>query len=149
MMAGLALPDSSEGFISFRIKPKVGLPLGTIINNTARVRFNYTPIFVTNTTYHTIGDATVGANTPTTKRPFQVNILPNPFQQFTQIALSGTSTDTPIQITLSDMTGRVILTDRFKGGQYLLNGVDLPAGVYFFRLEDAQKGIATGKLIKQ
>lgn len=147
-MAGLALPDSSEGFISFRIKPKVGLPLGTVIENTAWVRFNYSPLIGTNTTFHTIGDATVGIHSSIPTIPFHINILPNPFQQYTRIALSGASAGSSVRITLSDMTGRVILTDRFKGGQYLLNGVDLPAGVYFFRLEDGQTGTATGKLIK-
>lgn len=50
-------PSQSQGFIAFSIKPKVGLPQGTQIQNTASIYFDNNPAVVTNTTLTTINDS--------------------------------------------------------------------------------------------
>lgn len=42
--------DASQGYVSYRIKAKEGIPENTIINNTASIYFDFNPPIVTNTT---------------------------------------------------------------------------------------------------
>lgn len=54
------LPDSivnepaSHGFVKYRIWLKEGLPIGTSLQNTANIYFDYNPAVITNTTVHTL-----------------------------------------------------------------------------------------------
>jgi uncharacterized repeat protein (TIGR01451 family) len=56
------LPDSasdplgSEGFVVYRIRPRLDISPGTEINNTAYIYFEQNPPIITNTTWHTIYD---------------------------------------------------------------------------------------------
>jgi len=56
------LPDStsdepgSQGYVVYRIKPKLDVEPGTEINNTAYIYFEQNPPIITNTTWHTIYD---------------------------------------------------------------------------------------------
>lgn len=61
----IMLPDSvndepnSHGFVSFRIKPKTGLPLLTELTNTAGIYFDNNPPVLTNTTWNTLYDCSL------------------------------------------------------------------------------------------
>lgn len=46
----LSNPEGSQGYVAYEIQQKQGLSLGTEINNTASIYFDYNPPIVTNTT---------------------------------------------------------------------------------------------------
>ncbi|MBL4649129.1 MAG: hypothetical protein JKY03_05310, partial [Aureispira sp.] len=46
----------SHGFFNYEIQQKANNPIGTIINNTAAIYFDYNPPIFTNTTYHMVGE---------------------------------------------------------------------------------------------
>jgi len=56
----IMLPDSnvneaaSHGFTTFKVKQKANLPIGTVIENSASIYFDFNPPIFTNTTNHTI-----------------------------------------------------------------------------------------------
>jgi len=56
----IMLPDSnvnepaSHGFIKFKVRQKPNLPIGTVINNSAAIYFDFNSPIFTNTYYHTI-----------------------------------------------------------------------------------------------
>ncbi|MFD1551453.1 hypothetical protein DNU06_13375 [Putridiphycobacter roseus] len=67
--------DESIGYFQYRIKPKAGLPVETIIENTAYIFFDFNDPIVTNTavTTFTETDLSVGETTN-----FQFQVFPNP-----------------------------------------------------------------------
>ncbi len=58
----IELPDSnsnepeSHGYVRYRIKPLQNLPLGTAIENTAFIYFDFNPPIITNTTVNTVSE---------------------------------------------------------------------------------------------
>jgi hypothetical protein len=153
----IALPDSttnelaSHGFVRFRFNQESNNPIGTRIENTAGIYFDYNPPIITNTTWHTIGEdfvpITVSVDqihAPNTK----VTIFPNPFKQATNIVVEGA----PYQaLTLSvfDAMGRLVYNKQASGNSITLSRGHLSEGVYFYRLEGDQKLINTGKVMVQ
>jgi uncharacterized repeat protein (TIGR01451 family) len=47
--------ETSQGFVTYRIKQQKDLPDGTVIRNKAHIYFDYNDAIITNTTVHTIG----------------------------------------------------------------------------------------------
>ncbi len=105
---GINLPDSntnevaSHGYITYRIKQKQGLPLGTTIKNTAHIYFDFNAAIITNTTTNTISNQPNKIE-PVTLKSFQ--ITPNPTQNFIHI----TSLKPILKVQVIDMVGKVVL----------------------------------------
>jgi len=79
------LPDStvnemgSHGFVQFRIDQLPDNELGTVIENTADIYFDFNEAIITNTVFHTIGENFVVSSTIETSTPeIEVSIAPNP-----------------------------------------------------------------------
>jgi len=62
---------------------------------------------------------------------------PNPFSSTTTIsyAIKGMLKSEPVNISIYNTLGQLILTDVAKNGVYQFDASDLPTGVYFYRLE--------------
>ncbi len=83
----IMLPDSnvnlaaSQGFITYTIAPRAGLPLQTRIENTAAIYFDFNDPIITNTTFHTIDTnfirISTGLQTPAVSYA-RLSVFPNP-----------------------------------------------------------------------
>ena len=153
----IALPDSttnelaSHGFVRFRINQINNNPIGTRIENTAGIYFDYNPPVITNTTWHTIGEdfvlITVSVDqvqTPNTN----VNVFPNPFKQATNIQVDGANYQ-ELTLFVFDAMGRLVYNTQTTGNSIELLRGNLSEGLYFYRLEGDQKLINTGKISVQ
>jgi len=62
---------------------------------------------------------------------------PNPFSSTTTIsyAIKGMRKSEPVNISIYNTLGQLILTDVAKNGVYQFDASELPTGVYFYRLE--------------
>lgn len=80
-----------------------------------------------------------------------VNAFPNPFRQFTTIALEGDiSTLETLDLYLYDIAGRQVAHEQTTEQTTIeLQRGNLQAGVYFFRIEANKKLVGTGKLVVQ
>lgn len=136
------LPDSnvneaaSHGFIRYRIRPKATLSLGTVIENTAHIYFDYNPAIVTNTTVSTVQLSTAFADPAWTG--LSVQVYPNPSEgQFT-IALEAAKAGN-CNTVIYDLQGRKLIANQFKHGQgrfdQVVDARALPAGVYVLEIE--------------
>lgn len=52
----LSDPEGSNGFVTFKVNQVSDLPLGTVLENTAYIYFDFEEAVITNTYTHTIGD---------------------------------------------------------------------------------------------
>jgi uncharacterized repeat protein (TIGR01451 family) len=152
MFNNIMLPDSganlaaSNGFVSYTIKQKEGLPDGTVISNTAGIYFDFNAAVITNTTINTI-DASLSVE-PLTPSQTSVSIYPNPAA--TQLTIESGKWKIN-RIDIYDVLGQKSLTpvlSKGQGASTSINIADLSAGIYFVKMygENAERIV---KFVKQ
>ena len=142
---------ASHGFVKFRILQKPENEIGTRIENTAYIYFDFNPPVQTNTVFHTIGEPWVqvlSGTVETFEAGVQVAVYPNPFHEMATIELGGWK-GTGGMLSLFDVNGKPVLQKEFLGDKILLERKDLPAGIYFFKISSKGKMISIGKLTVQ
>lgn len=146
----ILLPDSnvneaaSHGFVKFRIRQQKDNAPGTVILNRAGIYFDFNPVVMTNTTWHTIGEnfLTVRTHTPSGLPPLQV--YPNPVRDHVYFNLPDDFST--CAFVLSDALGRTVFTQTFSGNRYRFERGSLPAGMYFYNIS-CDRGIYTGTIV--
>ncbi len=153
------LPDSatnqlnSHGFIQFTLKQKRDLPIHTIINNTAKIYFDYNDAVITNTTWHTIGEnylklELISKIINTKYNTKEVKVNPNPFNEFSTIKIDGELIPN-VLLQINDLTGKLIYQNTTSSNEFSINRSDFKAGIYFFTISQNSTIISTGKIIAQ
>lgn len=153
----IQLPDSfvnevaSHGFIKYRINQKRSNSLGSIIQNTAAIYFDFNEPVFTNTTFHTIGEdflesIVITAISENATNENRVKIYPNPFTSLTTFELPNSASS---QLVISDALGRTVKTLNTNSDKIQLSSEGLANGLYFYRVSSNGKQIDAGKLIIQ
>ncbi len=144
------LPDSntnealSHGYVQYKVKLKDNLPIGTNINNTAFIYFDFNAPVVTNTTSNTVALATSVANLGIRNADFGLN--PNPATESVRISIDESMIGS--NLTITDITGRELLHSAVQIRNPQFDIRNLSPGVYFVTLEN-KTGRLTRKLVKQ
>jgi uncharacterized repeat protein (TIGR01451 family) len=124
-------PSGSQGFVQYRIKPLANLPVGTQIENTAHIYFDFNPAVVTNTTVNNFV-TTVGSTAH--KQSSLLKIYPNPSTGVFMISATA-------NIEVYNLIGDLVLTENNATS---INLTAAPKGMYFVKLN----GGRIEKLIK-
>ena len=134
----IALPDSnineaaSHGFVQFSIAQRPNTPLGTILENRAGIYFDFNPVVLTNTVWHTVDTGFlqlyVSAQEPVVSG-LQMRVYPNPAAETVWVALPDGQAANGL-IRLFDTTGKVVLEKTVAGPVLEIRRGLLPAGVY-------------------
>ena len=133
----IMLPDSasnpagSQGYIQYRIKPLANLPVGTQIENTAHIYFDFNPAIVTNTT---VNNFVTSVGNTTLTQVARLWLYPNPSTGIFTISAKA-------NIEVYNIVGGLILSENNA------TSIDLtaaPKGMYFVKLN----GGKIEKLIK-
>ena len=150
------LPDSfrnevaSNGFVQFRIKQKKDLLIGTKIENSAGIYFDFNPPIITNLARHTVAKPifNIVKTLEINDLKAQVEVSPNPFETETTFKIMG---NTPLSIggvfDLFDLNGRLLRHDFFDKNQYTLKRNDLNSGVYMYKIQTQNGHLASGKVV--
>ena len=148
---------ASNGFVQFRIKQKKDLAIGTKIENSAGIYFDFNPPVITNLAQHTIAKPIL--NTVKTLEindvSAQIEVSPNPFETETTFKIMG---NTPLPMVsgqariggvfdLFDINGRLLRHDFFTKNQYTLQRRDLNAGIYIYKIKTQNGRLASGKVV--
>ncbi len=130
--ANIMLPDSahnptaSQGQLTYTIKPKAGLPNGTVITNTAGIVFDYNLPVRTNQTINTIETALdVPVINPVNAS--LVSIFPNPAANELNIKFNDQKAS---DVSLVDAIGNVVVAYQQVKGNLAINTSKIPAGIY-------------------
>ncbi len=151
---GIMLPDSttnpagSQGYVQFRVYPKPGLPLGTVVENRAAIYFDYNPPIITNTVTRKYQEFTV-SQTRELAGPaaLEVRVFPNPFTERATFSLPADALEGDYLLEVFDALGRRLHTGFFSDGQSELRGDKLPSGLMFWRVSLHGKVVASGKVV--
>lgn len=150
----IQLPDSmtsqdmSQGFVSFSIKRKPGLPVGTVIRNRAGIYFDFNAPVMTNWVESVLSPP-VGVE-PEPKPGFAILIFPNPNTGRFTVELPAPA-NLGMHFRITDLTGRVLQerhTETGSARQFVQAG-SLPNGLYFLQVVSEGKVLAVGKFVKQ
>ncbi len=136
-------PEGSKGFVQYQVKPKANLPLGTSIENTAHIFFDFNPAVVTNTTTNNFVEKKVvpyGSN-PT------YTIHPNPSSGHIVIVNQLIGNEQR-NIRIQDLMGKTLINTSlsFKNGVSSLD-TDLISGSYFVLLENEAGDFSSYRLV--
>ncbi|MEM1322406.1 MAG: T9SS type A sorting domain-containing protein [Bacteroidota bacterium] len=152
----IMLPDynvneaASHGFVKFKVSQMPDLPIGTPINNSAAIYFDFNAPIITNTTLHTIDEPFLEQNTvsvyPVGNPAADIAVFPNPFSNSTTIIVEGMELNDGF-FKLYDAVGRLVRTETMNNNALTFYKKDLPAGLYFFNIDNGGQLIANGKLI--
>lgn len=151
----ILLPDSttnepaSRGVVEFKVQHEPDAPLGTVIENSAAIFFDFNAPVITNTTWHTLGENfIVISQSRAIEEKANLKVYPNPFAESATFSWDGALLNQG-RFLLYDSQGRMVRTETISGQYHTFNRRGLPAGLYFFRLENDRNLAATGKLIIQ
>lgn len=141
----------SQGFVKFRITPDPDLQPGQRIENRAGIYFDFNPPIITNTVVHHIATnmfGLVSVDEWTGDQTLALEVFPNPFRRRvgfrTEKAMGKAA-----QFTLMDVQGQIVHSEIVGAvSEFEIQTGDLPAGIYFFRLDNGKGVTATGRLIR-
>lgn len=142
-----ANPEGSQGYLSFRIYPRAGLPLETVVSNRAAIYFDHNPPIITNTVSRKYGEYFVVKTDDPGDKSLKITCLPNPFTAETRFFLPEDASEGDYQLTLYDASGRLLQRLHFNGNQCLVQRGTLPSGVLFWRVECEGKMQASGRIV--
>jgi uncharacterized repeat protein (TIGR01451 family) len=125
-------PEGSIGYIQYRIKPLSALSLGTTIENTAFIYFDFNPPIITNTTVNEYVDQ-VSSISETSDEYYQ--IFPNPSKGIVQISVNNYDVTTSSWIVM-DYSGRTIIEGQLKGKDSLIDLTTLSRGNYILMVKN-------------
>jgi hypothetical protein len=141
----IILPDSntneieSHGFVKYRVKLKPDLAIGTTIENTAEIYFDYNPAVITNTALNTIADLG-DVSIPLVDNIITVSVYPNPAAD---IAYVNVNMEKQIEYTIrmySVIGQSVYLVENVSADQTKINTSQLDKGLYILMIESSADG---------
>jgi hypothetical protein len=145
------LPDSttdyegSMGYFQYRIKPLSNLPLGTQIENTAYIYFDYNAPIITNTTQNNF--QTVVSTFNGYDDSNQLKVFPNPANEVLNINLQNNNIE---NCAITNALGQTVYNSANEinaNHKIQLNISNLSAGVYFVKVISGS-GSYNAKFIK-
>lgn len=148
----ILLPDSttnleaSNGFVKFSVQQIADNPIGSLIENSAGIYFDFNEPVITNTVRQLIGEPLVSSNDDPGKMLEETQVVPNPFDQSTTLYLENMGGRT-LQIELFDYLGRKVRTESWRSDRHVLHRQGLPSGVYYFLITSNREVVSEGKLI--
>jgi uncharacterized repeat protein (TIGR01451 family) len=130
----------SHGFVTFRIRPALGISSGESISETASIYFDFNSAIVTNTAVTTVREvaSVAGVN----KAAF--SLVPNPASSSVRIAMAQ-SIDNAATVTVTDVLGKKLINEPLATDG-IINISNLSKGVYMVSLTNGAT-ITTQKLI--
>ena len=138
-------PNGSKRFISFTVKKKNNLAIGSTISNKASIYFDYNDAVVTNTVADTESLPTYIFEV-SNNNSISVKAFPNPFSDLTNIVVTGMNEKFGFE--LYDVTGRLQQSiPSINSNQFEVRKGALAKGVYLYRIIVTNKPMAYGKLV--
>jgi len=122
--------EGSNGMVTYTIKTKKNLPVGTKFTNSAAIYFDFNEPVITNTTVNTIGELSVESTE--NMKAGDVTIYPNPTHDVFAIRVNdGVYTTAKVMNTMGQVCGSYQL----NGKETRINLATAAPGVYFILLQ--------------
>ncbi len=149
----IMLPDSfvdkpgSQGYITYSIQTKPGLPENTLVTNRAYIYFDQNAPVLTNITDNTmVSQIPVGIFRP--EGNLNVSIYPNPFSQTINVRINNPKA-IPYSFMVTDLQGRELSKTTLHPNSTKIDLSSLSPGIYLYRLINGQDNSSeVGRIVK-
>ncbi len=137
----ILLPDSntnepaSHGYVRFSILPKTNLTFGSQLTNKATIFFDFNTGVITNTVVNTI---TSPVSIKKLIADAAIAIYPNPANEYIYVKLN-TASNSLKQLTITEMSGRKVISVPYYGPHVKVNCSSLENGLYILDVHDGQQ----------
>jgi len=123
---------NSKGSIDFTISQNADLPIGTVIENTAEIYFDFNEAIITNTTQNIIVEKSTGIKELTDLE--NISVYPNPSNGIFNIAVDD---DNDIQsIEVFDLLGKKVFeANDLSGANAIINLQNASKGMYLIKVK--------------
>ena len=138
-------PAGSVGTIVFGVSPKQGLAPGTQIRNQSSIYFDYNVPVQTNAVLNTIEFAPEAVH-QVKNATMSATVYPNPAGDE---VYAKTSDNSDFTMTVVDMIGRTVATEKSANGKATANTQHLPTGLYIVNLTNGAGKVLTTKVTVQ
>lgn len=148
------LPDSnanepaSHGWIKYTILPDAGLPVNTVVYNTAYIFFDQNPPVATNTTFNTLVNVIPVSVSENVMQPNGVIVMPNPMSDETHLIFPN-SNNNLFYLKITSADGKIVGQDFTQTGHFVVKRGYMKPGVYFYKLSNRGRKSYFGKFIVQ
>jgi hypothetical protein len=145
--ANINLPDStanepdSHGFVQYKVKRKAGLPVNTVISNTAYIYFDFNPPVVTNTVSAILSINLGMSQSPSASPEFEV--YPNPTHRGFEVL--GLRSEVG-QLDIYNVVGEKVYSQKINSQLSTVN-CQLQPGIYFVKVT-TKDGVSVKRLVK-
>ncbi|MEM1321070.1 MAG: T9SS type A sorting domain-containing protein [Bacteroidota bacterium] len=134
-------PEKSQGYVSFRIRPKPSLSDLTDIHNRAAIYFDQNPPIITNTVTRTLAIPE--------EEQFYFDVYPNPYHNQIFVDRNGYLFSN-LQIEIYDLLGRKLGVQSLPDERNTVPLQQLGQGVYVYRIIGVNgEELQAGKIVKQ
>ena len=137
---GLSGNPNGQGAVLLKIKTKGDLPVGSSVNNSVKITFDYDAPLVTN------NETTTFQNLSVNQTAVDASILVYPNPTTATIKVAGDYTITSVQVY--DAAGRLLQTNLDNATNYTLDISNKAAGVYFLKIT-SDKGSKVVRVVKE
>lgn len=140
---------ASHGYFNFVLSQNEDVPLGTVIENSAAIYFDFNEPVITNTFFHTVGKdflPTTAVDNPTFE-PLEITFAPHPLTEETRVSVAAENIGSGL-LELTDAHGSVVLTQDFTENEFVFSAKGLASGLYFYRVFLEGKFLGSGKVVR-
>lgn len=159
LFEGINLPDSasdesgSKGFVKFKIDQIPDNPVGTKIDNSVAIYFDYNDPIITNIARVVIGEFKITdletSISDNGESNIEISTYPNPFKEFVNFRVGGEIYES-LELNLYDMSGRNISKQIVHNSNELrINAENLTQSLYIFEISSKGRILGTGKIMAQ
>ncbi|MES2863749.1 MAG: choice-of-anchor L domain-containing protein [Bacteroidota bacterium] len=134
--------EASQGYVTFKVKPTPDYSVGTLIENTAEIYFDYNPAITTNT-FETLFVNALSSESHTLQN---FAIYPNPANNF--ITIQNKDNAIISKVNLTDILGKNIKTSTYNSSEVSMDISNLNSGIYFVEIYSNEVK-TTKKIIKR
>ncbi len=132
----------SHGLVTYTVKTKKGLPIGTQFKNSAAIYFDFNEPVITNTTTNTLGELSVEEARKTDNG--KVSVYPNPTHDIFTVRIKEGNYQL---LKVINTLGQVYATERVIGNETRIDLSAATPGIYFIILQGSE-GSRTEKVEK-
>ena len=138
-------------FEGFKVAHQADLDLGTVLENSAAIYFDFNEPIITNTTDHQLAvDFPMVNQVEVVMDGVALEVYPNPFQTSFWVTLEGLDGfGQSVQFTLFNANGQMVQRKAFSPPGFSFQAQGMAQGLYFFKIETNEgELIGTGTLVK-
>lgn len=149
LVDSLTNAPASFGFVRYSIYPVQQIPDGTLLNNDAKIYFDYAVPVRADGEIHTIGSDFFVVGTVWTDANTTADFYPNPAEEAVYLRFTGESVQGMVRYEILSVEGRPVGTGVISDTDQPLSLRALPAGIYMIKLSLLDGRQAILKVVRQ